>query len=215
MRQADQGGGLKHARTEDSRLEGSQPVRSEGDAHMENRLNRAPRAQALRRRVRWLTVVIVLGLLVAGVTAVPLQAELDWLVGLAKRWQEAGGAIPADAVTYLAKVRDGVASAYGAYPFLAYGTDWLAFAHIALAMIFWGAWKDPVGRRWLFSTGIVICWSLMAWALALGALRGIPLAWRFMDCGFGAVALVPLWLCRRWTNAIAEMEQGATHRQPE
>ena len=34
------------------------------------------------------------------------------------------------------------------YPLLAYGTDWLAFSHLVLAVVFLGAWRDPVRNRW-------------------------------------------------------------------
>jgi hypothetical protein len=37
------------------------------------------REQLLRRRIRALTGVFILGLLLSGATAIPLPAELDWL----------------------------------------------------------------------------------------------------------------------------------------
>jgi len=35
------------------------------------------------------------------------------------------------------------------YPFIAYGTDWLAFAHFVIAIAFIGPWRDPVRNVWV------------------------------------------------------------------
>ncbi len=54
----------------------------------------------------------------------------DALVKLGSQW---GIMIPALA-QWIEKINQGVQNGYGQYPFLAYGTDWLAFGHIAIAM---------------------------------------------------------------------------------
>jgi hypothetical protein len=38
-------------------------------------------------------------------------------------------------------------------PFLAYGTDWLAFAHLAIAVVFIGPWINPVRSQWVITFG--------------------------------------------------------------
>jgi hypothetical protein len=48
--------------------------------------------------------------------------------------------------------RYGLAVSYHRYPWLAYGTDWLAFGHITIAVAFAGPIRDPYAqktRRWL------------------------------------------------------------------
>jgi uncharacterized membrane protein len=40
------------------------------------------RAQILRRRIHWWTWFFIIGLVISGVTAIPLVTELEWLV----RW---------------------------------------------------------------------------------------------------------------------------------
>jgi hypothetical protein len=35
------------------------------------------------------------------------------------------------------------------YPFLAYGYDWLAFAHLVIAVAFIGPLRDPVRNKWV------------------------------------------------------------------
>jgi hypothetical protein len=36
------------------------------------------------------------------------------------------------------------------FPFVTYGTDWLAFGHFVIALAFVGALRDPVRNRWLY-----------------------------------------------------------------
>jgi len=45
------------------------------------------------------------------------------------------------------------------YPFLSYGTDWLAFAHLIIAILFIGPLIDPVKNSWIISWALsVACW---------------------------------------------------------
>ena len=39
-----------------------------------------------------------------------------------------------------------------------------------------------------------------------GALRGIPIYWRLIDCAFGVLGFLPLWLARRWTLVLGKDE---------
>ena len=102
-------------------------------------------------------------------------------------------------VVWLFKVRDALMNVESQYPFLFYGTDWLAFGHFVIAIVFVGALRDPVRNRWLFDFGLIACVLVVPFALVFGGLRGIPLWWRLIDCSFGVFGFVPLWLCRRWS----------------
>ena len=66
-------------------------------------------------------------------------------------------------------------------PFPFYGTDWLAFGHVAIAIAFVGALRDPVRNRWLFRFGMIACALVPLWALVFGGLRGIPGWWQAID----------------------------------
>jgi hypothetical protein len=103
----------------------------------------------------------------------------------------------------LTQAHAGISATTEQAPFVWYGTDWLAFGHLAIALAFVGAWRDPVRNRWLFDYGLITCAALIPWALAFGDLRGIPLWWRWIDCSFGVIAAIPLWLCRIWTCELA------------
>ena len=83
------------------------------------------------------------------------------------------------------------------YPFLAYGTDWLAFAHLVIAIAFLGPIKDPVKNIWVVEFGMIACVLVIPLAIVCGQIRGIPWWWRLIDCTFGVFGLVPLALARQ------------------
>lgn len=145
--------------------------------------------QVLRRRIKLLTSFFILGLFLSGATAIPLQIETGSLVRyLNTEWLE--------------RVHDALVQTQSQYPFLFYGTDWLAFGHFVIAIAFVGALKDPVRNRWLFDFGLIACALVIPWALVFGAVRGIPFWWRLIDCSFGIFGFVPVWLCRIWAKEL-------------
>jgi len=105
-------------------------------------------------------------------------------------------------VVWLFKVRDALMNVESQYPFLFYGTDWLAFGHFVIAIVFVGALRDPVRNRWLFDFGLIACVLVVPFALVVGGLRGIPVWWRLIDCSFGVFGFVPLWWCRQWSREL-------------
>ncbi len=144
--------------------------------------------QRLIRRIRvWLSVVI-LALVVSGVTAFPLETELGWVV------RHVDGVPLPGLVGWLRRVHEGLTVTNREYPFLAYGTDWLAFAHLVLAVLFVGPWRDPVRNKWVIEFGLIACAGVLMLALIAGPVRGIPFYWRMIDCSFGVFGAVPLWL---------------------
>ena len=157
-------------------------------------------------RVRWLTCIVIAGLLWGGITAIPLQSELNWIVQLLRADRPDAGAFS----LWLVKVRDALNDTYAHYPFIAYGTDWLAFGHFMLAIAFLWPLKDPVRYSGLFTFGLIACILVVPFAMVAGQVRGIPWGWRLIDCSFGIVGFVPLWLCRRYTQAAHAGFRGAS-----
>lgn len=145
----------------------------------------------LLRRIRWLTALFIVGLFVSGVTAIPLREEVFLLCS------ELDSAVP-----WLDDVNWALENVDERYPFLFYGTDWLAFGHFVIAIAFIGAWRDPVRNCWLFDFGLIACALVVPYALAFGGVRGIPLWWRLIDCSFGVIGAIPLFLCRKWSREI-------------
>jgi hypothetical protein len=146
----------------------------------------------LERRVRYLTVGFIVGLVLSGVTAFPLPQE----VALLARWMGIpDGAHPGGLAGWIATVRDGLKATEAAYPFLFYGTDWLAFGHLVIAVAFIGVLKNPVRNVWVVQWGMIACAAVIPLALICGPIRGIPFYWQMIDCSFGVVGFVPLAVC--------------------
>ncbi len=139
--------------------------------------------------------LFILGVVVSGITAFPLRWELDCLAS----WFGVGGNPDLGSLNglryWIAYVHKGLEESYAAYPFLAYGTDWLAFAHIAIAVFFIGPLREPTKHDWVLVSGIIACVCVIPLALVCGPLRGVPLYWRFIDCSFGVFGVIPLIYC--------------------
>jgi hypothetical protein len=157
--------------------------------------------QVQMRRIRGLLVLFTVGLVLSGLTALPLKTEVNVLNSLVGQGSSLGIVWPAMA-TWISRVRVGIMDADQKYPFLLYGTDWLAFAHIVIAIAFVGAIRDPVRNLWVVEFGMIACVLVVPFALIWGGLRGIPFFWRLIDCGFGVIGIVPLWLARRYTQRV-------------
>ena len=153
-------------------------------------------AENLRVIRVWLTVFIA-GLVLSGVTAFPLVSEVRWLDALLHVPTLQSFAQHTGLLGWVDHVNEGLTTTNSNYPFLAYGTDWLAFAHLVIAAAFVGAWRDPVRNRWLISFGLIACAGVIPLAMIAGASRGIPLGWRLIDCSFGVFGSIPLLICRR------------------
>lgn len=169
-------------------------------------------ADRLLRRIRVLTAVFILGLVLSGLTAIPLVPGIEWLAGVAG---SVPAVVPPDVMRWLETVREALVETAGRHPFLFYGTDWLAFGHLVIALAFVGAWRDPVRNRWLYDFGLIACALVIPWALIFGALRGVPVWWRWIDGSFGVLGAVPLGLCRRWVRQLAAAPRGLRHGVPE
>jgi len=159
----------------------------------------------LRRRIKLLTWVFIAGLVSSGVTAIPLETEVDWLVKLTGAHQFVAAPESTDApdwAIWLIRVQATLQDTREKHPILFYGTDWLAFGHFVIAIAFVGALREPVRNRWLFDFGLIACVLVIPYALIFGAVRGIPFWWRLIDCSFGAIGFVPLWFCRNWVQEL-------------
>lgn len=147
------------------------------------------------RIVRVLLAFFMLALVASGLSAIPLQ----WEVGLLNQWLGTGSfmqSLWSSLADWISRVNEGVQDGYGQYPFLAYGTDWLAFGHVAIALAFIGALRDPVKNVWVVEFGMLACALVVPWALIFGWLRGIPPFWRLIDMSFGIIGIIPLWWAR-------------------
>lgn len=150
---------------------------------------------ALQRRIRFLLLFFIFALGVAGLTAIPLR----WELALLNRWFGIHSFLmqiwPSMSV-WISRVNDTVQNGYGTYPLLAYGTDWLAFGHVVIAVAFIGPLRDPVKNLWVIEFGMIACLLILPWAIIFGMVRDIPFMWTMIDISFGVFGMIPLWIAR-------------------
>ena len=91
----------------------------------------------LRKKIRIWIIFFIIALVLSGITAFPIEMQLK----LAVKYLPF---LPAFLYAWINEVYIGINSTNANFPFLAYGTDWLAFAHIVIAVAFVGPLKDPV-----------------------------------------------------------------------
>ena len=153
--------------------------------------------RARLRRVRALLALFAAALALSGATALFLPSEARALVGAL--WGDAApGTSWAPALhAWLARCRDALADVGTRHPFLYYGTDWLAFAHFVLAILFLGAARDPVRNVWAIQFGLICCAGVVLFAAVAAPLRGVPWVWVPVDAAFGVFGAVPLLLALR------------------
>lgn len=168
--------------------------------------DRTARLAALRRRLRNGTAFLMLGLVLSGVTAIPIPTEMAIAGRILGPDMTAGGILPAFMAQWARQLRDGIQATQEAAPFMFYGTDWLAFGHFVIAGAFVGALRDPVRNRWLFKFGMAACVAVPLWAAAFGSIRDIPWWWRLVDASFGFIGFIPAYLCDRWAMEAEVLE---------
>ncbi len=151
---------------------------------------------------RWMLGIVVFGLLVSAVTIWPAVSELKFAVRLA--W---GDTAPTGTLhKFVLQAINGLEDVGARYPFMLYAHDWLAFAHIVLALLFAGAMRDPVRNIWVVQCGLIMCALVPVLAGICIPLRQLPSIWFLIDFAFAPSAALPLWIALR---AIRHAEKAA------
>lgn len=173
----------------------------------------APEPVRLRRQIRWLLGFFIFGLIASGLTAFPLLTELRLLCSLLGLTPEDQAATHTGLAHWLLFVREGLTATYAKYPFIGYGTDWLAFGHVIIALFFIAPWRHPGQHLDVIKVGIAACVLVVPLALICGPIRGIPFYWRLIDCAFGLGGIIPLWLVLRLSRHLHALE-GQNEKRP-
>ena len=149
----------------------------------------------LTSRIKALIIFFIIGLVLSGITAFPIETQLEaamnyihYLPGIMQLW--------------LTQIYFAVKTTNAQYAYLSYGTDWLAFAHIVIAVAFIGPLRDPVKNIWVIEFGMIACVMVFPLAFIAGAIREIPMFWKLIDCSFGALGLIPLYICYRYIKQL-------------
>lgn len=154
----------------------------------------------LTRRIRILIAVFITLLVLSGLTAFPVQTELNFL-NQHFNW------FPQFMQPWLFTVGEAVNTTAGKYPFLIYGYDWLAYAHIVIALFFVGVYRDPVRNAWVLRVGMLACAGVFVLAFSCASIRGIPIFWTLIDCSFGFLGIIPLVIAHRWISQLEKLQQ--------
>jgi hypothetical protein len=163
-------------------------------------------------RFRLVMALFICGLVISGITAFPLRWELDRLATWLGVTADADLANLSGLRYWIAYVREGLQHSYRTYPFLAYGTDWLAFAHLVIAVFFIGPLLKPTEHDWILVSGIIACVGVIPLALICGTLREIPFYWRLIDCSFGVFGAMPLTYCLVLSRRLKKEEGDSKAR---
>ena len=136
-----------------------------------------------------LAIFIVL-LALSGITAFPLQWEMNFLM-------EHLNWFPVSLQNWIMEVKLAVDKTP---QLMFYGTDWLAFAHIIIALFFIPVYMDPQRYRANLLVAMAACLLVFMLAFVCGPLRGIPFFHQLIDCSFGFFAFWPLFIVYRLSN---------------
>ena len=155
-------------------------------------------------KIRLITLFFMAALIVSGITAFPIEMEMKF----AAQFLGIDTNLSADSYNGLQKwiafVYQGISATNEQFPFMAYGTDWLAFAHIVIASVFIGLYREPIRNKWLVDWAMICCIAIIPLAIICGAIRGIPFFWRLVDCSFGVFGIIPLIYLK---NLIFKLEK--------
>jgi hypothetical protein len=130
---------------------------------------------------------IIIGLAISGITAFPIESELAF-------FNRHLSSFPVFMQPWLQTIYVAIKNTNVQYPYLSYGTDWLAFAHLVLAILFVGPLLNPVKNVWVIQFGLIACVLIIPLAFIAGSIRQIPVFWRLIDCSFGVICSIPLLL---------------------
>lgn len=164
----------------------------------------SPGYRKLLKRIKITIIFFMVAVAISGITAFPLEAELRWLLSYRD-------SMPATLAAFLEQVYNALHDTNIKYPMLAYGYDWLAFAHIVIALFFIGPLKDPVKNIWVIEWGMLACIAVIPLAFIAGEVRGIPLYWKLIDCSFGVFGIIPLYILRKWIKKLESISDSGPH----
>lgn len=153
----------------------------------------------LLTKIRLLILFFMVALILSGATAFPVETELRWLLSHPSL-------VPSFAAKWLQDVYTALVETNSKYPMIAYGFDWLAFAHIVIAMAFIGPFKDPVKNVWIIDWAMQASMAIIPLAFIAAPIRHIPLFHVLIDCSFGVIGIIPLWICKRWIKQLAKQQ---------
>lgn len=163
------------------------------------------REKQLLRIIRSITIFYILSLFFWGVTAFPLQSEMKIICDILGISQNTTPDNYEGLNQWISKINQGLVNTNRDYPFLAYGTDWLAFSHIVIAIAFIGLYFKPVRNIWIVYFGMIACIGVLPLALICGPIRQIPFYWTLIDCSFCLFGIIPLYFLHHYIKELEKL----------
>ncbi len=161
----------------------------------------------IRKKIKILTWIFIVGIILSGITAFPIQTELNVLRFL---WQDGtfiASTFPS-LTNFLNHIDIAITETNKNYPQIFYGTDWLAFAHIIIGSAFIGVLRNPTKNIWVVEWAMLACIMVFPLAWICGPIREIPVYWRIIDCSFGVFGMIPLWYIRKLILQLEKQENN-------
>jgi hypothetical protein len=131
-------------------------------------------------------------LVLSGVTAFPVITEIDFLF-------EHKNIFPGFLMQWIAELYRAI---HKTPPAVLYGTDWLAFAHIVIALFFIPVYANPVKYKINLQVGMAACILVFPLAFICGPVRGIPFFHQLADCSFGLFGFLLLLFIHKKINHL-------------
>lgn len=143
-------------------------------------------------------LVVFMSLLVlSGITAFPLRTEMEFLMAHKNMFPNTL-AVWIETIYIAVKQTPDV---------VLYGTDWLAFAHIIIALFFIPVYIDPIRYKANLIVAMIACGAVFILAFVCGPIRGIPFFHQLIDCAFGFIGFFPLWFVYKKVNQLEILNQ--------
>ncbi|MFN7911952.1 MAG: hypothetical protein ACK5QC_09000 [Bacteroidota bacterium] len=134
--------------------------------------------KSIRLKLTFFMILLAL----SGITAFPLQTELAFL-------SKHVALFPSFIQHWLIEVNAAISNTPS---IVLYGTDWLAFAHLVIALYFIPVIINPVQYQLNIKMGMIACIAVFPLAFICGPIRGIPFFHQIIDISFGFFGFILL-----------------------
>lgn len=142
--------------------------------------------------IRLLLACFMALLILSGLTAFPVRAEVDYLYSKLSSF-------PLFFQAWILQLKTSIDNTPDV---VLYGTDWLAFAHIIISFFFIPVLADPIKHKSNILVGMVACLAVFPLAFVCGPVRGIPFFHQLIDCCFGIGGFFLLYAIHRNINKL-------------
>lgn len=156
-------------------------------------------------RIRGLVIFYMFALVFWGVTAFPIESEIRIACQILGISHDVSPDTYDGLKGWIATVADALINTNDNYPFLAYGTDWLAFSHLVIAAAFIGLYLKPVRNIWIVYFAMMACIGVVPLSLICGPIRGIPFYWTLIDCSFCIFGFIPLYFLHIYIKKLEKL----------